>query len=149
MLVAQLVLFASIALLVLPASADIISFGLDYEFSEATPPAGTTTPWVTATFADISGGVQLTINALNLVASEFISGFYFNFDPTKNAASYIGTVPGTGTQTDWNSRGAGNDAWKADGDGFFDFFIDFPPPPGDVASLEPVLEKDPRRVASL
>lgn len=127
-LFAGLALFASIALLAVPASADLV-FGLDTEFSGATPPAGST-PWVTATFADIAGGVQLTIAALNLVGSEFVSEFYFNFNPALNAASFLPSPTDTGTQTAWNSIGSGNDAFKADGDGFFDFVIDFPPPPG-------------------
>ena len=131
-LVAGLALFASMALLAMPASADLV-FGLNTEFSGGTPPAGST-PWVTATFTDIAGGVQLTIAALNLVAREFISEFAFNFNPAKNAATYLPTPTGTGTQTEWNSIGAGNDAFKADGDGFFDFIIDFPPPPGTFSN---------------
>ena len=131
-LVAGLALFASIALLAMPASADLV-FGLNIEFSGGTPPAGST-PWVTATFTDIAGGVQLRIAALNLVASEFISEFAFNFNPAKNAATYLPTATLAGTQTEWNSIGAGNDAFKADGDGFFDFIIDFPPPPGTFSN---------------
>ena len=77
---------------------------------------------------------SLTITALNLTGNEFISAFYFNFDPSLNAALYLPATPDTGTQVDWNSIGAGNDAFEADGDGFFDFLVDFPPPPGDADS---------------
>ena len=117
-----------VGLMALPVSAGPITFNLDVEFSGATAPAGSS-PWVTATFEDVvGGGVQLTINALNLTGTEFISEFYFNLDPAKNAALFLPGVPGGGTQTDWNSISAGSNAFKADGDGFFDFVVDFPPP---------------------
>jgi hypothetical protein len=121
-------------LTVAPATA-AITFELDTEFSGGTPPAGPS-PWVTATFEDLAGGgVQLTISASGLVGTEFISEFYFNLDPTKNAASFAPTSIGTsaGTQTDWNIFGSGSNSFKADGDGFFDFVLDLPPPPGTTA----------------
>ena len=55
--------------------------------------------WLTATFQEIAGGVQLAINALNLTGSEFISKFSFNFDPAKNSALFLPSAPGTNTQT--------------------------------------------------
>jgi len=122
-------LLAACAFVGLPmtqVSAAPITFELDTEFSGGTAPAGPA-PWVTATFEDlIGGGVQLTINALNLTGTEFISEFNFNFNPVKNAASNLGATPGTGTQTAWESRGAGNDAFKAGPDGWVDFYIEFP-----------------------
>jgi hypothetical protein len=108
-----------------PASAATMTFDLDFEFSGGTAPSGPA-PWVSATFDDIAGGVRLTITNGGLTGREFVSDFYFNFNPALNSALYLGTVPGTGTQTLWDSRGAGNDAWKADGDGFFDFYVSFP-----------------------
>jgi hypothetical protein len=107
------------------ASAGTITFNLDVEFSGATAPAGMT-PWVEATFEDVVGGVRLTIEATNLVGTEFISGFYFNFNPSLNATDYFPTAAGTGTQIDWDSIGARNDFFRADGDGYFDFKVDFP-----------------------
>jgi len=123
-------------LAIVPASANTLTFDLDFEFSEATAPAGTA-PWVTATFDDaVAGvdGVQLTITAVNLTGSEFISEFSFNFNPELNAALFLPTATTLGSQDDWNSIGAGNNAFKADGDGFFDFLVDFPPPPGVFAN---------------
>jgi len=124
--------FALLGLVALPASADTLTFYLDNEFSGATPPAGTA-PWVTLTFLDIVGGVRLTIENVGLVGTEFNTGVYWNFDPSKNAAVFSPTAIGTGlgTQTAWNSMSSGNDQWKPDGDGFFDFRLNLPPP-GDT-----------------
>ena len=120
---------AFVGFLALPASAGTLTFQLDYVFSGTTTPAGPA-PWVQAAFEDVVGGVQLTITATNLTGSEFISDFYFNFNPILNAASYLPSPTG-GTQIGWNSITAGNNCCKADGDGYFDFNIDFPPPPGN------------------
>jgi hypothetical protein len=128
------ILSALMAFSVSPASAGVITFYLDTEFSGATPPAGTA-PWVEATFVDVVGGVQLTISATNLTGSEFINEFYFNFNPSLNAALYLPSPAGTGTQTAWNLITAGNQCCQADGDGQFDFSVDFPPPPGTFADL--------------
>ena len=70
---------------------------LDTELRGSTLLAGSPA-WVTATFQDIAGGVQLAINALNPTGSEFIS-IYFNFDPAKNSALFLPSAPGTNTQT--------------------------------------------------
>ena len=116
------------------AFADIADFTLylDTEISGSTPPAGSPA-WVTATFQDISEGVRLTINALNLTGGEFISAFYFNFNPAKNLNLITSTPVGAGTQTQVNEIKFqdGNDQ-KAGGFGWFDFEVDFPPPPGNA-----------------
>lgn len=59
---------------------------------------GTTSTWASATFQDIVGGVSLTLNISNTLASNpdtvgtFISEWYFNFDSTKtiNSSSITG-----------------------------------------------------------
>lgn len=71
-----------VAALVLAASGQAsygVTFNLDTEFSFGTPPASSTTPWVTATFSNIVGGVQLDIFNANLVGTEFVSDFWFNY----------------------------------------------------------------------
>ena len=116
------------------AFADSFTLYLDNEItSGSTPPAGSPA-WVTATFQDIADGVvQLTINnALNPTDSEFISRFYFNFNPAKNLS--LSTEIGAGsTQTQVNGINFqnGNDQ-NAGGFGSFDFKVDFPPPPGNA-----------------
>lgn len=111
-----LLLFASAA-----ANATVISYDLDMEFSGATAPAGSG-PWLTATFddSDTAGSVMLTLESNISDPQGFISAFYFNFDPTLNAA-LIGI--GAGTDTGWSSFLRGNDCCQADGSGEYDGVI--------------------------
>jgi hypothetical protein len=114
-----------------PASAATLVLGLNVEFSGGTAPAGST-PWITATFDDSFGGpntVRLTLEATNLVGTENIKEWHFNFDPALDptllsfvAVSNAASVP--------NAINTGVNAFQADGDGKYDIQFDFPPPPG-------------------
>jgi hypothetical protein len=109
-------------LVVVPlAQADILTLNFDIEFSGATAPAGSS-PWITATFTDVVGGVNLKINPVNLVGSEFIGEFSINLNPALNPNNLtFGLVSG-------QAAGAiqkGVDCCKADGDGFFDVMLDY------------------------
>jgi hypothetical protein len=118
-----------------PAGATTLTLGLDVEFSGGTAPSGTA-PWIAATFDDSFGGpntVRLTMEADNLVGTENVKGWYFNLDPSLNPTLLTFAVVGTPGSTP-NSIGKGVDAFKADGDGFFDILFDFPPPPGSAAA---------------
>jgi hypothetical protein len=108
------------------AFADVI-VNLDYEFSGGADPAGTP-PWVTLTFEDIAGGVRLTIANVGLTGTEFNSEVSWNLDPAKNAASFVPTSTTGGTHT-VGTVSRGTDAFKADGDGFFDYKLDLPTGP--------------------
>ena len=117
----------------LPGQATVLKFDLDFEFSGATPPAGLTTPWITATFDDSYGGtdtVRLTMSADNLVGTEFIEDWFFNFDDNLDVTKLSFALVGTPGSTP-NNIDTGKDTYKADGDGFFDIKFDFPPPPGE------------------
>lgn len=111
--------------MVVPASATQVVFDFNIEFSNGTPPAGPA-PWLKATFDDFGGvgTVQLTMEASGLTGREFVGSWYFNFDPTLNAASYLPS-PTPNPNVNWDLIGAGNNAFKADGDGFYDFVINF------------------------
>ena len=92
-----------------------------------------TAPWITATFDDSFGGantVRLTMSANNLVDSESIASWFFNFDPLLDPTDLIITAVSIGaigtTVVD-----TGANLFMADGDGFFDIMFDFPPPPGN------------------
>ena len=104
-----------------PASAAIVTYELNLEFSGGTAPEGTA-PWLRASFADVLGGVQLTMSS-GLSGTEFASGWYFNFDPTRNAAglgfSYVSGVMASSPVS------TGINAFKADGDGYFDIKFKF------------------------
>jgi hypothetical protein len=97
-----------------------ITFDLNVEFSGATPPAGTP-PWLRATFDDGggSGSVTLTLTALNLTGTEFVTEWDFNsaVDPTT-----LTIVQNTGPTA---TISQGSNAFQADGDGLFDIEINF------------------------
>jgi hypothetical protein len=116
-----------------------------HQFADyGTPPEGTS-PWLTAVFDDSFGGsdtVRLFMTATNLTSDEFISQWYFNFDPFLDASmltfSAVDVSPlqngnpkfnwgindvGTKNKNDIN---IGNDLWKAGGDGMYDFVFNFP-----------------------
>lgn len=125
--------FVAVAVLVAagPAAAATITFGLDVEFSGADAPEGTA-PWATATFDDSFGGantVRLTMSANNLVDSETVKDWLFNFDPNLNP-NQITFTPVNNSASVPDNILTGTDLFKADGDGFYDILFDFPPPPG-------------------
>ncbi len=89
-----LVLVGALAFLLSPAEAAILAIDLEVEFSGATPPAGAT-PWATATFDDSGAGVRLTMATTNLVGTEFVSEWLFNFDPTLDLSKLVFTAVDT------------------------------------------------------
>jgi hypothetical protein len=108
------------------ADAAIIIYEPNFEFSEATPPAGTP-PWLRVTIDDHDGvgSVDLTLTAINLVASEFVTEWDLNLDPTLSPASLIFSAPTkTGTFAD-PTIGLGVNAFQADGDGLYDISFGF------------------------
>ncbi len=115
------------------ANADTLTFNYDVVFSGDTP--GGSAPYLTATFDDTAdtfgaNSVRLTMSAGNLVEKEFISEWYFNFDPALNPTLLSFSVVGTPGSTP-NNINTGNDAYKADGSGIYDILFDFPPPQGN------------------
>ncbi len=106
--------------------ANTLTFSLCTEFSGATPPAGIA-PWLTATFNDHDspGSVDLTLDATNLTGTEFVFDWYFNLDPSLNPAglSFI-KHSSDGAFTD-PAVLRGSNAYKADGNGYYDFVFDF------------------------
>ena len=120
---------------VLPVNATLLTFDYEVEFSGATPPAGAT-PWITATFDDSFGGdntVRLAMSAVNLVGTEFIDDWLFNFDSALDPTLLYFT-PVDISEAKPNHILAEIDAFKSDGGGYFDILFDFPPPPGNDAS---------------
>lgn len=131
----KLACFAAIALLIAaPASATTFTVDLETEFSGGADPAGGA-PWITLTFDDSVGGantVQLTISNVGITAAEFVSGIYVNFDSALDPDLLTITAVDVTASTPAVSTGV--DAFKADGDGFFDILFNFPPPPGQQAA---------------
>ena len=118
-----------------PVHADTVTLNFQTVFS-GTAPAGVA-PWLTATFTDVAPGtVQLAINASGLTGSESVDSLYFNLDPLLGAASLVFTrdPASTGPVAGNTSISLGADAYRADGDGFYDILIGLPPPPGSQAA---------------
>jgi len=100
------------------ARADF-SVGLDREFSGATAPEGAT-PWLTATITDVATDtVRITLDATHLTDAEFVSIWDFN---VAGAAGATGLSLNNYSDSDIASTtiSFGSDAYKADGDGYFD-----------------------------
>ncbi len=95
---------------------------LDYVFDGATP--GGTAPWLTATFTDVTGGVQLEMTATSLVGVEKVSKWLFNID-TIAVSDLVLTFQGGPVPAP--AQILSGPALKADGDGTYDFGFDFAP----------------------
>lgn len=119
-----------------PASATVITFNLNFEFSGGVAPEGTA-PWSTITIddtADIGGAnsVRITISNVNLTDAEFISGVYLNLDPGLDPTLLTFTSVNTSAVASVGFS-TGVNAFQADGDGQFDILLALPPPPGAFA----------------
>lgn len=118
-----------------PVHAATLTFELDYEFSEATPPEADP-PWVRAVFddQDVPGSVLLTLDTFNLTDDEFITEWYFNLAPDLSPPD-ISLVKALNREeqdiTYWFNEYTlegieqGQDAFKADGDGRYDILFEF------------------------
>lgn len=110
------------------ASFAALEFDLNFEFSGAADPSGS----VLATFEQVaSNTVRLTVDLTDLSGSEFVSGFYFNYNPTGSVAlGSLGFAPGSGSGFTLSANsctgGMGCNTQKADGDGFYDIVFQFP-----------------------
>jgi hypothetical protein len=114
---------AGICLLLLligaPSSAETITFSfVNPAFSGTSPGGGT--PWLTATFTDVTGGVQLTMTVGTLLPSEFVEVWGFNIDPDLTL-----TKP-TNTGGQNASVDVSPPPIKFDGDGYYDIAFSFP-----------------------
>jgi hypothetical protein len=81
--------------------------------------------------------VRLTLDATNLSGNEFVSGWYINlnpaFDPSQLTFSFVSNPLPPGVFT-LSGIQTGTNAFKADGDGFYDILFSLPPPPGGFAN---------------
>ena len=106
--------------------------GIIYQFDTpfpTDPSPAAPTPWITADFENVSGGVNLTISAVGLTGSEFSSEIYFNLDPglslDQSSLVFNETASSGSFSTPTISQGAGDNNYKADGDGKYDFRFNF------------------------
>jgi hypothetical protein len=107
-----------------PTLADV-TYGLCWEFSGATSPAGPTLPWTWAEFEPWGDGdVMLTLSAENLVEQEFVRAWYFNVNDAALLGEGFAITP-YDVPFDVNGIAWAEDDFKADGDGLFDICFDF------------------------
>lgn len=107
------------------ANASTLEIPMNFEYSNGTEPAGVN-PWATATFIDKSPNtVTLTMAAANLVSSEFISVWLFNFDPNFVPGLLSFSAVGT-TDSGPVTVATGINAFKAGPDKYYDIIFDFP-----------------------
>lgn len=115
------------------AQAGALAFNYDTTFSGTAP--ALSAPWLTATFDDSTAAsgydVRLTVFAGNLdPGNESVTHLYFNLDPALNASLlYFNAVSNSASIP--NSVTGSSNAYKADGDGFYDISFDMPPPSGN------------------
>lgn len=107
-------------------AALVLDFGV--EFSGGMSPQSATLPWIRATLVTDGNDVLLTMQALNLVGTEFVDEWMFNF--TGNISNLTITPVSTSGTLGPITASKGADAFKADGDGYFDikFVFDNAPP---------------------
>lgn len=109
--------------------------GILYQFDTPFPsdlnPDGSS-PWIDASFQDVSGGVLLTVNNVGLTSSEFLQGngsganggIFFNLNPNDDPTSLTFTLESQSANFG-TSINTGENAFKADGDGKYDIVFDF------------------------
>ncbi len=121
-----LTMCATLILFLLPGSAQAdVVFNLLMEFSGGSQPAGFP-PWLIATFITLSPGtVEVRLQARLQSPSEFVNIWLFNLDPAFNpnnlSLAHVSGVPAAVTK--------GINAFRADGDGYFDIKFDWPQNP--------------------
>jgi len=127
---------AALLALPAPASAAGILFQFDTVFGANSVAPGGSAPWLNATFVDTAGGVLLTLSNVNLAATEKISVVDFNFNPGLNPANLtFGFQSSVGSFTS-PTISTGVDAFKADGDGYYDIQLQFDTGGGSSARFD-------------
>ncbi len=117
------------AVAAVPAQAATVTFQYTQSFG-TTPPIGSS-PYATAVFDDdgSAGSVTLTMTATSTIGAADITGMYFNLvDDSTVTLDGLGFSYVSGPAV--NSVSVGTNAYRADGDGYYDILFDYPPPGG-------------------
>lgn len=101
-----------------------INFEFDGAFSGTQPPSAA--PWATVSLSKAGNNqVELSISLPDsLPYGAYVDKVYLNYDPSANAS--LLTLSGPGISSGAVTWGAGNNAYKADGDGFYDIILNLP-----------------------
>jgi hypothetical protein len=129
-------ILTALALAAAAASAGTVTIGFDNEFSGDTNCANAVTGCSLLSAVQTATGVHFDLQG-TMAPGEFITGLYGNYN---GAPLAISNVAGTGA-TAYQGYSFSSNAFKADGDGFFDWFIDLSSNPprfdgGDTLSFD-------------
>ena len=126
-------IIAAAALFWLPDTAQatspgVLTVGSDIEFSDGQAPASGTKPWIVMTITDNGpNSVIFKLTTPHLTGSENIKEFDFNLDPA--LANMLGHISFTNLIStgsfDPPTISQGENAFKADGDGYYDLQLMF------------------------
>ena len=121
---------------VMPVHAATVTFNLSTVFSDGAVAPDGPAPYGTVTLddGDTAGSVQMTVDVSGSVGLADMTELYLNFDPSFDVSNllfdyYLGS---TGPQA--LNVSTGLDAYKADGDGFYDIWFNFPTADGSTFS---------------
>ncbi len=116
------------------ARATVEFLHLDYVFTGTSP--ARPSPALRARFeAGLAANtVRVTLDATQLTGPESLSGWYLNLNPRINPASLTFRLVATAAHPASSDRGNVASALEADGAGFYDLYLDFPPPPGTFSA---------------
>ena len=124
--VRALALTAALAAFAQPATATTITAEFSIQFSNGTSPGGTG-PWLRATLDDTAGppgDVRLTLDVLDLTATEFVSTWWFNLNPAINPAQLTFNAFDV-TDVTSPTITSSTDCCNADGGGLYDIRLAF------------------------
>jgi hypothetical protein len=129
-------ILTALALAAAAASAGAVTVGFENEFSGGTNCANAVTGCSILSAVQTGTGVHFDLQG-TMAPGEFITGLYGNYN---GAPLAISNVAGTGA-TAYQGYSFSSNAFKADGDGFFDWFIDLSSNPprfdgGDTLSFD-------------
>jgi hypothetical protein len=124
----KIVVAAALCWLPYVARAGSLTVGFDIEFSGGQAPASATKPWIQMSITDNGpNSVLFLLTAPHLTGSENIDLFDFNLDPA--LANILGQVSFTNLiktgSFDTPTISQVANGFKADGDGFYDFELQF------------------------
>jgi hypothetical protein len=115
------------ALLVLPAPAGAAGFVYQFDtvFGASSVAPGGAAPWLQATFADATGGVLLTLSNVSLTVTEKTEVVAFNLNPSLDPAGLTFALQSSVGSFTSPTISTGVDAFRADGDGYYDIALQF------------------------
>ena len=107
------------------ARATVDFLNLDYVFTGSSPARPSPALSVRVEDGPAANTVRIILDATSLTGPEILSGWYLNLSPRINPSSLTFRLVSNPAQP-----ALGLSALEANGDGFYDLHLDFPPPPG-------------------